>query len=93
MCGNYIIRGGDSEVGDLRAERINLLGEKKIVQLVMSHVIFANLGHCLLEHGVLDLILLDLLVHLQCVVHALLLILVKGISDLGGLVNMRLEVS
>ena len=74
------------------AESIDLLGEQKVVQLVVSRVLFAQLGHSLLEVLVGDEIALDFLVSLERLVHSLRLAIVESIGHLGRLVNVRLQV-
>ena len=87
----FLLCSVDSVVADLRAEGVDLLGKKQIVELVDALVLLSHLSHGLLENRVSDEVFLHLGVGFVRVVHAVILALVKGFCHLSCLVNMRLE--
>ena len=66
----------DSHLTKLRAKRVDLFGQKQIVQLVLAHILLAHCCHCFFESRVGDLVLFDLLVSFHGLVHSLVLVLV-----------------
>ena len=58
----------------------------------MASILLANLCHGLLEGGVGDQVLLDLLIGLIGVLHSLTLARIEMLGDLGGLVHVRLQI-
>ena len=89
--GSILLSIIDSVAGHLGAEGVDLLGKKQVVELVDAFVLLSHLSHSLFENRVSDEVLLHFGVGLVRIVHAVVLALVKGLSDLSCLMNMRLE--
>ena len=72
----WLLGSFDSHLTKLRAKRVDLFGQKQIVQLVLAYIILAHCCHCFFESRVGDLVLFDLLVSFHGLVHSLVLVLV-----------------